>query len=206
MKKNFLLFASAAWLALNGNVQAANDTCPIDGKPVKAEFVLSVNDKQISFCSSECLAEYKAKLNVIEAEPENCPISGKPATQENSLLRVSTKVYNFCCDDCIQKFMEEHKFTLVDHGPGKCPLTGKPASPDFFLLHNGEKIYFSSEDSLNQYLAIIHAEVVNPEKCVVSGEPIQEGKRLVVTTTKPVYFCCPDCPGPYKKKFFAQEN
>ena len=91
----------------------------------------------------------------------------------------------------------------------KCPVMGMPINKKIYLDYQGQRIYFCTDDcpaefkkDPEKYFAKIAEQNVLLESvqknCPVTDEPIN---KQIFTDYKGrrIYFCCPDCVGPFKK-------
>lgn len=159
-----------------------------------------------------------------------CPVSGKPAIESSFVeMKDGSKVY-FCCENCPKAYekdpkkfaikanrqlLETHQVVEV-----ACPLTGKPLNKAAKANIGHAEVTFCCEKCLAKFekadedaklkLAFSPAALkkgfTNQTKCPVSGKDISPEHSVEYKGEK-VYFCCPNCPGPFEKdptKFVAK--
>lgn len=171
------------------------------------------------FAAQGLLAEDKEKAKKLGKEVM-CPVSNKPAKLASAAKFMGADVY-FCCNGCPKAFAKDSaKFALkashqllqtgnaVQVG---CPLSGgKCKKETAFDVGGGVKVAFccnncpkkvkavSGDDRLKILFAKFDKGFTTQTMCPVSNKPINP---TAVTTykEKKVYFCCPGCPGAFKK-------
>lgn len=129
---------------LNIQAKAEPGTCPISGKPAKAENeILHVKTEAVYFCCEKCQAKYATenKLTIADkSEPGKCPLSGKDAVADKFVIHNGEKV-NFCCGNCQANYVK--KVAPNAAGPDKCAVSGEPAKAEtLMLVTKTEKVNF----------------------------------------------------------------
>ena len=115
--------------------EPVNETCPISGEPVNADFSAQVGDDAVAFCCGGCLKgfnkwddarkiAYAAEQKAANAKPEItevvisvkapylldiCPITGKKLDSMGGEVVevIDGREVRFCCADCPSKFKED---------------------------------------------------------------------------------------------------
>jgi YHS domain-containing protein len=100
-------------------VDLANATCPIMGKPAKADVMGELDGVRVHYCCPGCDKKVKkdpaaayAKLgygylpSVVDLRNRACPVSGKPAKDEVFADADGVRVH-FCCPNCPKAFAKD---------------------------------------------------------------------------------------------------
>jgi YHS domain-containing protein len=100
--------------------QVVQVACPVTGKPVSKDHMVSVGETKIGFCCEKCEGKYEKasdedKLKMLFSKAAfdkgftrqtNCPVSGKPIDPAHSVEYKGKKVY-FCCPNCPAAFEKD---------------------------------------------------------------------------------------------------
>ena len=188
--------------------------------------VLRIRKGLIQMVNRLLLAAFAATLFVFttgNAEEDKfdvkCIISGGPAKKASfvSFKGTDRKVY-FCCNNCPKAYKADPaKFAAIAHHQlavtkqivqVACPLTGGKIDASTAIEVNGAKVAFccnnckgkaeKAEDQVSLVYGNIAKGFTLQTVCPVSGKKLLP-KHVVVHKGKKVYFCCPGCPGAFKK-------
>jgi YHS domain-containing protein len=96
---------------------SSNITCPVTGKPAKADQFAGFNGGKVYFCCGNCVNEFakdtdkyaaQANLQLMQTgqiKPVACPFSGKPMVAVTA-MDVDGSHGTFCCEHCTAKAVE----------------------------------------------------------------------------------------------------
>ncbi len=141
-------------------------TCPVSGKPAKAEHVVEHRGKKVYFCCPNC-------PGALEKNPQKfadkvhfqwlqtgqmlqfaCPLTGRPTSAAAQVELGGTR-FAFCCANCLKKYNDTpdaEKIPLVfgniDKGftpQLRCPVTGQDVKLEFHVAYKGKKVFFCCE-------------------------------------------------------------
>ncbi|MCA9248254.1 MAG: hypothetical protein KDA42_14095 [Planctomycetales bacterium] len=138
-------------------------SCPVSGKPAKADKTCDLHGKTVYFCCPNCVKAFAADKDKFatkaghqlvathQAVQVACPISGK-GLKEGTEVDVDGAQVGFCCPNCKAKFAGFDTDGQLNCAFGKfeknfttqtdCPVSGKAINPACSTEHEGKKVYF----------------------------------------------------------------
>lgn len=183
-----------------GSVGAEQKTCPVTGKPVKADVSTTVDGQPVKFCCPSCIDKYKGKPNKYapalykQLYPQRiqvkCPVMGGEVDPDVFIEHNGEKV-SFCCKGCDGKFEKDPakyaaNFRKAYTDQVHCPVTGERIDPQYNLETKSGTVYFSSEQCIAKYKA-------DPDKYAADVLPAV-GVLAHGRTLKEDLVRCPICP------------
>lgn len=166
-----------------------NETCPVMGKPAKADLFVETDNGRVHVCCKMCLKKVEAdkagmyKKAYASAKPagnKTCPATGEPVDGKSTVTIQGLEI-GLCCSDCAKPALENSQISLAkvknpklkDLGNKTDPISGKPVGNNFFCLIGDDLVHLSSADST--------AEVMkDPKKALEkakASKPAEEKKE-----------------------------
>ncbi|MDA8562841.1 hypothetical protein N9L06_00150 [Mariniblastus sp.] len=186
------------WKTIQSNLAAAQQTCPIMGKPVTADMKSTVvNGQQVFVCCPPCIAK-------IQADPQG------------SLAKVNASYVSFVAAE-----RQANSDQLHAAAQGICPVTGAKLGSmgDPIKVKVGEKevAFLCCKGCVGKELSADHWKTIQTnlaaaqKTCPVMGKAVDASMKSTVVNGRKIFVCCPPCikkieadPATYVAKLDAQ--
>lgn len=168
------------WKTIQGNIAAAQGTCPIMGKPVDASMDSTVvNGRMIFVCCPPCIDKIQADA-------------------ESSIKKVDASYVSFVAAEAQAKSDQLHITAQAI-----CPVSGQKlgsmGAPIKVKVGEEEHAFLCCKNCLGKQIDADHWKTIqnNLAKaqgvCPVMGKPVDASMDSVVVAGRKLFVCCPPC-------------
>lgn len=186
------------WKTIQSNLAAAQQTCPIMGKPVTADMKSTVvNGQQVFVCCPPCIAKIQADA-------------------EGSLKKVNANYASFVTAERQAKSDQLHAAAQ-----GICPVSGgklgSMGAPIKVKVGEKEVAFLCCKGCVGKELKAEHWKTIQTnlaaaqKTCPVMGKAVDATMKSTVVNGRKIFVCCPPCiakieadPTTYVAKLDAQ--
>jgi len=192
------------WATILENIAAAQQTCPIMGKPVDASMKSTVvNGQRIFVCCPPCIdkiqanpdaAIQKVHSNYLASVQDQlqfqaqgiCPVSGKQLGSMGAPVKVKfgeEEIGFLCCQGCVGKQMKAQHWETIQanlaEAQGTCPVMGDPVdSSSPATVVKGRRVFACCEQCIEKIQAEPTAHVAKLNTQIANGgQALESGNQ-----------------------------
>lgn len=186
------------WKTIQANLAAAQQTCPIMGKPVTADMKSTVvNGQQVFVCCPPCIAKIQADV-------------------DGALKKVNASYASF-----VKAESQANSDQLHIAAQGICPVSGgklgSMGAPIKVKVGAKEHAFLCCKGCVGKQLDAEHWKTIQANlaaaqgTCPVMNKPVDASMKSTVINGRKIFVCCPPCiakieadPASYLAKLDAQ--